>query len=652
VGGAPSRLTRVVRTLALGAGTSASLALAGWMFASHKAMPDFVRRNAVGETARRFAFLDVGIALGVFLVVFVTVSIWRGLDAGERLVRRATPLAALGFVPLLFDHRLWDDWAMVFLTLAASFGFVVCAATRVSLETPAAFPRLRALRARATDRIAPLFRRARRAIGRIDLPLMLTIAGAIVYAAYFSAITIEHHRNLGTASFDLGLEDNLMWNLSHWKTPLFRSTPFDGPVGTHLRNHATFFSFLLVPVYRLAPGPETLLVIQAVLLGAAAVPLHLFARRRLPVWLATIVGFVYLLYPPLHGANLYDFHYLPLGVVFLWIALYAVESRRWALAVVAAFVAMSVREDVAFCLGVLGVLLLITDRAPRFGLGLAVAAGAYFLTMKLAVMPHFGIGHGEESFVHQYDGFVPPGGKESFGAILETILGNPGFTANAVLDRDKLQYVLLLLVPVLFLPVTRPLAALLVVPGFFFTLLSTGYSPLYNISFQYTSYWTAFLFIGLVMALERAAPGRRVPLAAGVLASTLACSYLFGAFFQHETLRGGFDRYVVGTTAAELELRGKLASVTAHLPPDGKVAASEFVLPHVSTRETAYTLRFGIYDADWLLFQTPLWQEERGRTVDALASGAFGVVDDEGTFVLAQRGAQPAANAAVLARIR
>ena len=315
---------------------------------------------------------------------------------------------------------------------------------------------------------------------------------------------------------DLGLEDNLMWNLSHWKTPLFRSTPFDGPVGTHLRNHATLFSFLMAPVYRLAPGAETLLVIQAVLMGAAAIPLHLFARRRLPPWLATLVAFLYLLYPPLHGANLYDFHYLPLGVVFLWTVLYAVDARRWVLAVVAALVAISVREDVAFCVGVLGVLLLVIDEVPWFGLALAVVAGGYFLLMKLAIMPHFGIGHGEESFVRQYEGFVPPGGHKNFGAILETIFGNPGFIANTVLDHDKLQYVLLLLVPLLFLPVTRPIAALLVVPGFVFTLLSTGYEPLYRITFQYTSYWTAFFFIGLVLALERAAPGRRVPLAAGI----------------------------------------------------------------------------------------------------------------------------------------
>jgi hypothetical protein len=73
-------------------------------------------------------------------------------------------------------------------------------------------------------------------------------------------------------------------------------------------------------------------------------------------------------------------------------------------------------------------------------------------------MPHFGIGYGEESFVHQYEGFVPPSGKKNFGTILE-IFGSPGFTANTVLDHDKLQYILRRLVPLLFLPVTRPISS-------------------------------------------------------------------------------------------------------------------------------------------------------------------------------------------------
>lgn len=150
-GARPSRLSRVVQSIALGLAVSASTSLAAWMIGVHRSMPDFVRRNDVGDVTRRFAFIDIGIAFGVFLVLFVVLCIWRGLEVAERLARRAAPLAATGFVPLLFDHRLWDDRVIDFLTMAASFGFTVCATTRVFLEAPPALPRLRELLARATD---------------------------------------------------------------------------------------------------------------------------------------------------------------------------------------------------------------------------------------------------------------------------------------------------------------------------------------------------------------------------------------------------------------------------------------------------------------------------------------------------------------------
>jgi len=328
-----------------------------------------------------------------------------------------------------------------------------------------------------------------------------------------------------------------------------------------------------------------------------------------------------------------------------------VEARRHVLTAVAAVLALSVREDVACCLAVLGVFLLLTGAAARVGALLAVVGGGYFLVMKLGVMPHFG--NGDESFINQYAGLVPPE-AHGFRGVVETLLGNPVFTESVALEREKIAYLLQLFVPVLFLPLARPIGILLVLPGFVFTLLSTGYAPLREISFQYTSYWTVFIFIGLVLAFERSAargPGRQRALAMGVVAASLACSYLYGAVLQRETARGGFERFNFGTTAADLTRRAELDALLAEIPPDARVSASEHLVPHVSGRESAYTLRFGVYDAQYLLLQLPLRGDERGPTGKELREGTFGVVEDRGEMVLAKRGARTERNASVLARV-
>jgi uncharacterized membrane protein len=644
------RLTRITRLFALAALESASVGMALWELSGHTTLPAHTRTNSLWAEARRFIFYDMGGAIAVGALILAALFVrTRELGVLERLVRRLSPLALAALVPLLFDVRLWSGWDLVFLPLALVFGWGTWAATRTALETEPAFPGLAARGRRLLDRLhAPGLRLPSR-VARLDLPLLAAVVGACAYAAYFAAVTIEGHRNLGTSSFDLGLEDNLMWNLVHGG-PMFKSTPFDGPTGTHFGNHATFFSYVLAPIYWLSPHPETLLVMQAVLMGAAAIPLHLYARRHVPPWTATLVSFLYLAYAPLHGANLYDFHYLPLGVFFLWLVLYAVEARRRVLVVVAAVLALSVREDVACLLAVLGVLLLLTGTSPRAGAALAAVGGVYFLGMKLVVMPHFG--DAGESFVNQYAGLVPPEAN-GFGGIVETMAGNPVFTESILLERDKLAYVLQLLVPLLFLPLTRPVGILLVVPGFVFTLLSTKYPPLTQISFQYTSYWTAFLFPGLVLALERAAsrgPQKQRALVTGVVAASLACSYLYGAVLQRETARGGFDRFHFGTTDADLARRASLDALLAQIPPDARVTASEHLVPHVSGRENAYTLRFGLYDADYMLLLLPLRGDEREPTGKALREAGFGVVDDRGELVLAKRGEGTEKNASVLAR--
>jgi uncharacterized membrane protein len=392
-------------------------------------------------------------------------------------------------------------------------------------------------------------------------------------------------------------------------------------------------------------------------MGAAAIPLYLYGSRHLPPWTAALVACAYLLFPPMNCANLYDFHYLPLGVFFVWMTLYAVEANKRALAVVSVVLALSVREDVAACLSVVGLFLLLTGAAARAGAVIAALAGGYFVLMKLFLMPL--LGH-TEAFVFMFGGMVA---KEDagFAGVLKTFIANPGFTANVIFDRDKVTYLCEVLAPVMLLPVTRPVGFLFVAPGLVFTLLSTGYWPLIQPSFQYTTYWTTFAFIGVVVALEHVArprypgddggPARRGAITAGFVAVTLACSYLGGGILQREDVRAGFGRVSFKTTADDLRNRQDLAMLLRNISPDDKVVASNRLAAHIATRDFAYTLNQGTYDADWLLFEGEFADNEREIVLQSLTEGPFGVVEERGSFVLAKRDFPKTANLPVVTRI-
>jgi len=99
-----------------------------------------------------------------------------------------------------------------------------------------------------------------------------------------------------------------------------------------------------------------------------------------------------------------------------------------------------------------------------------------------------------------------------------------------------------------------------------------------------------------------------------------------------------------------LRKRCELAQLVAHIPKDAKVVASEHLVPHVSSRANAYTLRQGTYDADYILFDEPLGGDERSKTLPLLRDGVFGIVEDLGDMAVAKRGHPTALNAGVLSR--
>ena len=92
--------------------------------------------------------------------------------------------------------------------------------------------------------------------------------------------------------------------------------------------------------------------------------------------------------------------------------------------------------------------------------------------------------------------------------------------------------------------------------------------------------------------------------------------------------------------------------LAAQIPGHAKVVAAEWLVSHVSNRRDAYTLRFGLMDAEYLVFwlSTPkLRPDEKTVIREALdPKGAFGVVERRGIFVLARRGHDPKLNAALL----
>lgn len=650
----------LLRGLALGAmiGASAGLGLWLWLALDVNELRAFVEKNTLEAAARGQQLGLMALCALVFCGASVLFALrsGRGLSSGVwTFAARSSPLGLLPFAPLLGSWQPWTNHSLTLLVLLALFGLLaersLCLAKAHPLDATSSPPRPGALNALVSRATLPpqLDERGRAAappFSRAAFAAVLLMATA--FAVYFSVITVQAHWNLRTASFDLGIEMNLLWNLVHGGRH-FQSGPLGGPDAIHFGSHATVFSYVLVPLYALVERGETLLVVQATLLGAAAIPLYLWARHHIGNGPALLVAAAYLIYPPLHGSILYDFHYPPLAPFFIWSAWYFLERRRDLWAALFILLALSIREDIAAGMVILGLHVALFGGRAYAGLLVAAVSGVYFSTMKFVVMPSFR--SDEQAFVYMFKDLLPEG-ETGYGGVVKTAATNPGFTLGTLLLGAKLDYALRILTPMLFLPLRRAGGLLLLLPGVMFTLLSTGYDPLIQTSFQYTTHWTLYLFPGLVLGLGALARARNpgdgngaTRFQAALLALclvALATSYQQGAIFQHHTVHGGFYRFTFGTSPEDLKRRQSLAEVLAQLPADAAVSSSEFLVPQVANRAQAYSLRHGAFDADYILVEPRrMSKREKRQMPRILQQGQWGVIAESGPFVLLKKGAPP-----------
>ena len=601
--------------------------------------PEFLISNQLGGPGRNRLLL--GLLLGtvvppVLALVYLLVRRLLKKEGARHIVglsRLTCPLLLVGLIPSLFSWQFAQRQTLAYLLLL-TLSILACESLlRLSL------PAWDALCARDWL-IWPShgWRWLKRKSSRW-LPLVVVLLSSAAYATFAGYFTIQQHRHLLSYAFDLGIYDNTIFNVlkgHFWHSPVLY-----GPGNVnYLASHAEYGMFLFLPFYAIKPGAETLLLIQAVVLGFAALPLFLFARTRVPQWVALVISWCYLLFAPLHGPNFYDFHWLPLAIFFHFWLYFALATRRTWLATLCVLVLLAMREDIAVGLAVLGFFLAFTGARVRFGLVLGITSVLWFGVNKFVIMPHMGTWWFDNMYSELF-----ADGKSSYGSVFRTLLSNPVFSATTFVREQKLTYVFQMLTPLAFLPARRIALIPLLLPGAFFTLLTTAYWPTVSIAFQYTTHWIPYLFLGTVLSLSllgRGEGGRlRQRAAVGTLAlALLSHSYNFGAVLQHDSFVGGFGQINFQHTPEQTKRYEALMTLVRKIPPEASVAATEYLNPHISARIDAYTFRYDLPVVDRILVSSQEIVGDNRRLLRSLLNKAsYRLVGQAGhEFYLFERG--------------
>ncbi len=392
---------------------------------------------------------------------------------------------------------------------------------------------------------------------------------ALGWAVVLSWFAVVRHLAV-KSSFDLGFFSQIMWATTRG-APFYQTLVEDGTNSLSIH----FFPLLIVlaPIYGIWPDARMLLVLQAVILASAAIPLFAFARRRLGSPLALVVVLSYLLSPLPQNIALADFHEIALAVPLLMAAGAALLDKRLRATFIWIALALLVKEEVALIAAGFSLYMLLIQRRWRVG-GLAgIGTAVWIFTLVKWLMPGWSNNGGGSNFAQHYGAL---GGTPL--EILRSIFFRPAAVLQVILTERKGLFLLQLFAPLAGLPILGLPAVLLALPTLAYLLLA-GDTTLVLIRHHYSAALLPFLFLATAWALQRL---RTAHPAAG---SAAACALLLAAvlgLWRWSPLPVG-QAYRASDFVVNSETRATLQLLST-IPPTASVAADAPFQPWLANR--------------------------------------------------------------------
>ncbi len=475
------------------------------------------------------------------------------------------------------------------------------------------------------------------------VPLLVLAVAVALWVIEFVRLGSLRHDRFGTFGFDLGIYDQATWLLAFFHPPFITVRGLD-VFGHHMSPGLWFFA----PAYWLGGGPKVLLGAQVLAQASGAFALYLLARDVLRSrWIGCALGAALLLHPTSQYLVWEFFHPEAFAIGPLLFAYWAARTQRWHWFWPAALIAISMKEDVALAIAVIGVIVAVRG-ARRVGVAIVLLSIGWFVVATRVIIP--------------WRNGVGPFYDQLFGALGDSPLEvawyltrHPGRAWTIATEPDRLEYYKVLFLPVAFLPLLAPDALLIGVPMLAINVFtSEGFPFTRNYQFHYSAIVLVAVMVATVEGLARIRSVQaRYALTALVLVTSLASTITWGASpISHDYDRGIWPLHA----NARNEIK---AEALARLPSGAATSAAYNIVPHIAHRAKVYefpvpwrAVNWGVdgehlddpTQVQWLLVDRQLLNRDDAALLDRLLRDEFAVRFERDGIVLAQRRARPNAN--------
>lgn len=441
--------------------------------------------------------------------------------------------------------------------------------------------------------------------------LLLATASFIAYMAVFTIIRYHH---IYASYFDLGIMNQTVYN-TYKAITTFDFSRFlemtDPDLPDQIKRmaiHNDVFLAFLAPFYIIHAGPETLLFIQALVVGLGAfgvygITMHAFTEHKYKKIIALLSALIYLLYPALDKATIYEFHAVTLATSFLIFMFYFWLKRKFGWSLFFMSLSLLTKEEVGmttFFFGAYALLCHVTilpksiknirkiikqlqkDKPNLIFTSTVMAASLlWFAVSVFLIIPHF---RGTVHFALKYydDGIA---------------------SIRNVFHVSTPPYLLALFGPVGFISFLSPLKLLISLPEFAINLFSNNLN-MRNIYYHYTAIITPFIIISAIYGLRNGLK---------LIKNKNAWKYLIGFMFIMTLIFaswiGPFPFSAQADTIPLFGIRDEQKYIdlwAQRLKSDSiRVSASSQIAPAFTSRRYFYNFGKTYYMADYVVIRLP-----------------------------------------------
>lgn len=427
-----------------------------------------------------------------------------------------------------------------------------------------------------------------------------------LFALIFASITFVNHYCFRTAGYDLGINNNAIFDYAHFR---WNDCTIMQPQYTNvLSDHFSLIPILVSPLYWVF-GTYTMLVVQwaGVLFGGYGVYVF-FKHKSTKTYLPALAMIYFFSIWGTYSALAFDYHDNVMAAMFVPWFIYYFDKKNWWLTSLFFTLILIAKENMAlwmvFVAPATGLLYWKDKKQVGAGFLLGAIAVVYFALVVGVVIPSLA------NATRGYNHFRYAALGDSYGEALKTIITRPVYTFELLytnptddryFDYVKPDLFKMLLFSGLIAIFLRPQYLIMLLPIFAQKLFSNDVGK-WGIYSQYSIEFVPILTLAVFDLVNRIKRNQIAYPVAGVLILLAAGINVDKMEHKNDSWTNdkgfkfyNYHHYQQAFDIAEMHRALKLIPDD----PDVKVSAQSFLTPHLAFREYIYHYPF-VADADYV----------------------------------------------------